>query len=406
MSCFQDYNPTTTLYDGLSRLSHWPDEPHRAWIHSGCQTSVIEIWQYQDTLEGYFSHQVLKAKNASEILNANPRLHNRKEPIAGVKILVIEGCVDSLDPGADTCDLSAERSMMEQAFDAFGLSSATGALFSLECNAPSSGELLQLQATTEDRSSTKYMDFPYQCLAWTSNLKGNFTYAVFRSDIATLESGQRLAISIQRYTCRMSLPSLLPYLACHMAVDYNGEMLRDALNEIRVVEAQSGFHTWKETENYLKTLKLGAELSALSKLASGVAAGACSRKTDAQHLQLATQSLIKAHITDMERYCPDRSMQDGLRREIYECLTILEGVTRSQRSFAEEIHQRALIQQSAVFQFTAQRDQALNLEVAKHSRIIALQSKRDTLSMETIAFLTMLILPGGFTAVSLIIPEI
>lgn len=52
-----------------------------------------------------------------------------------------------------------------------------------------------------------------------------------------------------------------------------------------------------------------------------------------------------------------------------------------------------------VYNFIAQRDNRLNVEVARDSKSIAIASKRDSSSMKTISILTMVFLPGTFVTV-------
>ena len=47
-----------------------------------------------------------------------------------------------------------------------------------------------------------------------------------------------------------------------------------------------------------------------------------------------------------------------------------------------------------------QRDNKLNIEVARDSKSIAAESKRDSSSMKTIAVLTIVFLPGTFVSVN------
>lgn len=64
------------------------------------------------------------------------------------------------------------------------------------------------------------------------------------------------------------------------------------------------------------------------------------------------------------------------------------------------LHQRLQIQLSVVYNFIAQRDNKLNVKIAKNSIAVALESKRDSSSMMTIAVLTMVFLPATFVSVS------
>jgi hypothetical protein len=52
-----------------------------------------------------------------------------------------------------------------------------------------------------------------------------------------------------------------------------------------------------------------------------------------------------------------------------------------------------------VYNFIAQRDNMLNVEVARDSRAVAVASKRDSSAMKTLAIVTMAFLPGTFIAV-------
>ena len=343
----------------------------------------------------YFSDEVLEAGKASQWLRSGPKALRDEPPAAGIKMLIIEGSSDPIDPMIGSYDLTVERSVIETALDAFGLSPATGALLALESNAPTSPELLSLHGPAKDRSVTKYLGFPYKTIAWTSTLEGSIIYAICRDNLAILQHGSNLPRWIQKHISSLGIPLLLPYLACYLAVDHNGMMLVESMGEMRMVEAESGHHNWAEADNCLKNVKVGGELTALARRACGLAAAASSRRTDAHSIQIATGSIIQEYLIMV-------GVESKFSRtlELYECLKVLEGISMSQAAFAEEILQRALIQQTAIFQLTAQRDQSLNLEVAKNSQTVAVQSRRDTVSMETIAFLTMLILPGAFIAVS------
>jgi hypothetical protein len=60
-----------------------------------------------------------------------------------------------------------------------------------------------------------------------------------------------------------------------------------------------------------------------------------------------------------------------------------------------------LIADLQTYNFLAQKDNMLNIEVARDSKLIALASSRDSMSMKTIALLTIAFLPGTFVAVSI-----
>jgi Mg2+ and Co2+ transporter CorA len=53
---------------------------------------------------------------------------------------------------------------------------------------------------------------------------------------------------------------------------------------------------------------------------------------------------------------------------------------------------------SAIYNLIAQKESNIGLRVANHSRTLAIESKRDSSSMKTIAAVTMAFLPGAFVA--------
>jgi hypothetical protein len=58
-----------------------------------------------------------------------------------------------------------------------------------------------------------------------------------------------------------------------------------------------------------------------------------------------------------------------------------------------------------VFQFMAQKDAKVNIQLATTSTLIARETKKDGSSMKTIAVLTMCFLPGTFLAVRILNPD-
>jgi hypothetical protein len=67
---------------------------------------------------------------------------------------------------------------------------------------------------------------------------------------------------------------------------------------------------------------------------------------------------------------------------------------------ADSWQKKASIQVHGLFNLIAQRDQHTNIAIARDSRTLAEESKRDSTSMNAIAAVTMVFLPGTFTAVS------
>ena len=290
-------HPECTPFKALNRLSCWPEEPFRAWTSPGCRFLAVESWLYEGASDAHFSDEVLEVDKAAHWLRSEPKALKNQPPVAGIKMLIIEGSSDPLDTMTKSYDLSSERSVIETAFDAFALSPATGALFSLEYNAPTSPELLKLHGTAENRSTTKYLDFPYQTLAWTSTLEGNIIYAICRDTRAEKQDGSYLPTLISTHMSSLGMPLLLPYLACQLATSKNGVFLIDDMNKTMMLEHISGHQDWVKENNYLENIAIGDELTSFGRTACGLAARAISRKMDALSTQIATRSIIREYLT-------------------------------------------------------------------------------------------------------------
>ncbi|KAI0967701.1 hypothetical protein F4678DRAFT_240987 [Xylaria arbuscula] len=71
---------------------------------------------------------------------------------------------------------------------------------------------------------------------------------------------------------------------------------------------------------------------------------------------------------------------------------------------AEYLERKATILVQGIFNLIAQQDQNTSIGIARDSRILAAESKRDSTSMKTLAVVTMAFLPGAFVAAILAIP--
>ncbi|MCJ1243175.1 hypothetical protein MMC30_000372 [Trapelia coarctata] len=87
-----------------------------------------------------------------------------------------------------------------------------------------------------------------------------------------------------------------------------------------------------------------------------------------------------------------------ISRPLEEHVEYLASRTESVMLSIRDKQQTARTQLAVVYNFMGQRDNKLNIEVARDSKSIAAESKRDSSSMKTIAVLTIVFLPGTFVA--------
>ena len=83
-----------------------------------------------------------------------------------------------------------------------------------------------------------------------------------------------------------------------------------------------------------------------------------------------------------------------------ESLDYLAGRTRCWRRWAGNYQARTDLQIQLFFNLATQGDNRTNLEIAKSTKSLAEESRKDSSSMITIAVLTMVFLPGTFISVS------
>lgn len=385
-----------SLYSGISRLSSQPDNPFLTWVLPGCQFQYIECWQFPSARRTICKYGPLSDADASNWLRQKQPTLNGGEAVAGIKVLIVDGTARPDGSDRTLVDVSREAAILTEAVNSFHLAPSMLNLFSLNQNAPMSTDLLKMHPTL-CQSPTMLLQFPYQNLVWTRNKDTSCTYAILCADDIRYKVTEHLAYWLQRYEWHTDLPMLLPYLASFIAVDHQGSMIEENLREIRVIEMQSGVNVW--TEGPPARPVTSAEYTGLSSKASGIAASSSSRKTDALQLQCVLQSIATENAAESVQFCTGTAIYADKVSQLTGCIGILKGILASQVLFCEEIKNRAMVQQSALFNLIAQQDQLLNLQVARDSRIIALESKKDSSSMKTIAVMTMVFLPGTFIAV-------
>ena len=194
-------------------------------------------------------------------------------------------------------------------------------------------------------------------------------------------------------------PSLLALLALQVNIRWVEEVLPTLRQRVMDAQKQSGFHNFCG----LKPGQLSCSVDDFGHL-SGLVSGEAGRLAECEHRLRGLQdhaTLIrqeneafgisqKALGNDVEYIT--RYMEQKVDFSSRECTSLLYETQSWQR--------QASIVVQGIFNLIAQRDQKTTIEIAKDSKILAEESRRDNISMKAIAAVTMSFLPGTYLAVS------
>ncbi|KAL9111932.1 MAG: hypothetical protein Q9227_003782 [Pyrenula ochraceoflavens] len=169
-------------------------------------------------------------------------------------------------------------------------------------------------------------------------------------------------------------------------------------DELGEVSEGIGFQAWED--EYATDMPTLPNYVALSRQASAVA----SENAHHQFRLRLVHNLMSTVIEECDRFkqralrmnesANDLIAYDAMR----DAMGHLTITTDELAMFSNALQQLASIQITVIFNLIAQRDQSLNIDVARDSRTLAVESKRDSSSMKTIAAVTMFFLPGTFVA--------
>lgn len=383
----------------LGQLSRWPSDPLRGIVSpKGINFIQFECWQYPGTSDTVLRHCTTSDGALLAWLGEQPPKRHGLDPSNGLKVLIGENLEHSAlsDPAVDpsiraNANIERERHILQEAVAAFGLSDSTLNLFGLDLNAPPTYEM----TPQAGRGKTVFLDFPYHRIAWVYDETTCCTSALFISDVKSLQLRDHLVFGVDKYQQLIDIPMLLGYLSCFMAVHQLGSMLDENFDDIKIIELQTGHNRRNERMN----LRPG-RLPQLSSIASGLAAAGTARRMDIKRVYACTEYLLHVMEDNCHSTLPNRAPCHEKLMHLISSIKSLQKVAKAQEFYAEELKQRAIVQQTALFQLLAQKDQQSGLQIASDSRVVALETRKDGSSMKTIAVMTLMFLPPTFIAVS------
>ncbi|KAJ2903657.1 hypothetical protein MKZ38_009496 [Zalerion maritima] len=204
-------------------------------------------------------------------------------------------------------------------------------------------------------------------------------------------------------------PLFLPYLLCTYLKSSIDRQIYTSTEKLFLVEAESGQSGIVLVGRNGVMPRGNCDDPELSKRATGISQLAISLNIYCQGLLLNIEGILQA-FPKMEAVVPDLSCRRLVAlqqsKTLQERLCHLDQKARFSILRITHLRERATVQSSAIYNHLAHRANEINVGLAESSRIIAIDAKRDSSSMKSIAILTMIFLPGTYIATLFATPGI
>jgi hypothetical protein len=193
---------------------------------------------------------------------------------------------------------------------------------------------------------------------------------------------------------------ILPALLAHLCISPEMERwLEIHASGVQNAQSQTGYHSHLDFPQRATQGQLDyAELSAT---VSGVAANIATNRFCWQGLLRHANAILE----ETKNFAHSLPLQKQDMTQVTTAYILQHASHLSQKSErmieeADSWQRKATIQVQGLFNLIAQRDQMMSIDVARDTKKLAEDSKRDTTSMKAIAAVTIFFLPGTFAAVS------
>ncbi|CAG9992628.1 unnamed protein product [Clonostachys byssicola] len=198
--------------------------------------------------------------------------------------------------------------------------------------------------------------------------------------------------------------AFLAYLFSMVLCSEIDALQKKILQDVKEIEGETGFHGFAERK---KKLEQGRSLATeamveMSAKASGFTTKLAGTGRKSDMIEQLLELMLKRASEDRanrERLASGRKATEdepdgGPILDAH--VEVMRQRMKMQGSETKYIQERVQIQISATFHTISQNDTLANLEVAEETSQIAYYSYRDASSMKTLAFVTMVFLPGSF----------
>ncbi|OQV06320.1 hypothetical protein CLAIMM_10904 [Cladophialophora immunda] len=261
----------------------------------------------------------------------------------------------------------------------------------------------QSDNTIRKTSTSYYCSGTSWTVTWSHNRATNHTAAViWHREGDGDQRKDEVLTDLLRLQTHLSHPMLLGYIKTKVSLSFTFDMLDDMNRETLALEQEIGFPTWNWVLDRVEPGRGVAETHDQAVEGFNILSG---KLTNIRFRLKTFQQQIKfiSRCNNQYRKSLDPSapnFQSAWRecKELDHFMNVMWDYTFIHLFDADSLGERLHNAMSSVFQLTTQRDSRASLAVADINNELAWQGKNTNKAMRTIAFVSLLFLPGTFVA--------
>lgn len=250
--------------------------------------------------------------------------------------------------------------------------------------------------------SRYYFNYRAYCITWAFDHATKNTRAalIYRNYKAGFDSRIEFAKVLTNNAKVLDQPMLLGLVAINFYLEVADIQQTTNAIDLRSIQQSTGLFNWDaETGEIVEVDTSGLDYGRISRVLASLLARV------SQHRSRLSVALGFAALMLQEHSKTSHKSSSGVgdtwSTEVEEMEEAIETVKRRAETLLGKnqwVRDDLKDMMSAIYNLIAQKDSKVGLRVANHSRTLAIESKRDSSSMKTIAAVTMAFLPGTFVA--------
>lgn len=377
-----------------------------------------EIWTHKPDSEGrtntFMDGDLLK-EEFSEWVGAPVPTHasvDESRPITGgLKLLYINQKGHNREDDSSTEDHDLIRGFLKDAFTAFhlNLSEEAGLIYNLVGWRRYQSAAFADSLDQDNFISRYHLEWSSWRMIWAHKPRSidspsvNYCIFSYSQESSMAQQASKLVEQLQKYAANPMFPALVSAFILITRMVNNISASEDELGE---VSEGTGFQAWENEYNEAFPNLQNSDFISLSRKASAVASENAHHQFRLRLLKNLMHDALEENgrfhdrllrllpTADASDSSATRLAYTAVNDSIRHLLSTCEELTM----FSATLQSLASIQLTVIFNLIAQHDQNLNITIARDSRTLAIESKRDSSSMVSIAAVTIFFLPGTFVA--------
>jgi hypothetical protein len=250
--------------------------------------------------------------------------------------------------------------------------------------------------------SRYYFGFHSYCVTWAFDHSTKNTRAIFiyRNEGIGLQFRIEFAKALTSTARYVDQPMLLGLAGTKLFLESAGARQLHDIVELESISQSTGLFNWDpKTGDIVEVDTSGLDYGRISRRLASISG----RANQYQFMLSITQSSATSMLQEHNKSSQEPASQAGdgnltKSEEVKEALQIVKTHTEAVLKRNQWMREDLANMMSAIYNLIAQKDSNVGLRLANHSRTLAIESKRDSSSMKTIAAVTMAFLPGTFVS--------